>query len=108
MKGALASASMPIAYVIAGPLADRVFEPLMQVDGFLANSIGKIIGVGKGHGISLMFILFGFSLIMVTAAAYQYPRLRRVEDELPDAISDPIETAGRRVSDSPSPSLHSP
>ena len=81
---------MPLAYIIAGPLADRVFEPLMQVDGFLANSIGKIIGVGKGHGISLMFILLGFSLIMVIATAYQYPRLRRVEDELPDALDDPI------------------
>ncbi len=27
---------------------------------------------------------------MVTAAAYQYPHLRRIEDELPDAIGDLI------------------
>ena len=90
LNGAFAAASMPLAYVIAGPLADRVFEPLMQVDGFLASSIGKVIGVGEGRGISLMFILLGLSFIILTVAAYQYPRLRRVEDELPDALDDPI------------------
>ncbi|MBN3909521.1 MAG: MFS transporter [Nostoc sp. NMS1] len=82
----VADASFPLAYVIAGPLADKVFEPLMVANGPLAGSIGQIIGVGPGRGIGLMLILMGALTVLVAIAAYQYPRLRLVEDELPDVI----------------------
>lgn len=88
LNGAFVKASMPLAYLVAGPLADRVFEPLMAVNGPLADSVGRIIGVGAGRGISLMFVVIGFLLILLTIAGYQYRRLRRVEDELPDAVAD--------------------
>ncbi len=84
LRGAIVTAAFPLGYVIAGPLADYIFEPLMQTDGILASSIGKLIGTGEGRGISLMFILLGLGLVILTTAAYQYPRLRRVEDELED------------------------
>ena len=41
-----------------------------------------------GRGIGLMQLLGGALLLLVTAAAYLYPRMRLVEDELPDAIPD--------------------
>lgn len=82
----LAGASLPLAYLIAGPLADKVFEPLMGIDGLLAGSVGQFIGVGKGRGIALLFIVMGVLTMLATVAAYQHPRLRWVEDELPDAI----------------------
>ncbi|MBD2772940.1 MFS transporter [Iningainema tapete] len=77
---------IPLAYIFAGPLADRIFEPLMAANGFLAGSIGQIIGIGPGRGISLLFIVMEVLVILVTFVAYQYPRLRLVEDELPDVI----------------------
>ncbi|WP_445310353.1 MFS transporter [Microcoleus vaginatus] len=77
---------IPLAYVVAGPLAERIFEPLMAADGLLAGSIGQIIGVGPGRGIGLLFITMEILAIGVTVAVYRYPRLRFVEDELPDAI----------------------
>lgn len=82
----ITGASLPLAYVVAGPLADIVFEPLMSPDGLLAPSIGRIIGVGEGRGIGLMFILMGAFIMLATVAAYYYSPLRRVEEELPDAI----------------------
>lgn len=85
VNGALTTASMPLSYAVAGPLADGVFEPLMAVDGPLAGSVGQIIGTGPGRGISLMFIFIGVILVLLTVTAYQYPRLRLVEDELPDS-----------------------
>lgn len=88
LNGAIAGASLPVAYAIAGPLADKVFEPLMASNGALAGSIGQLIGVGPGRGIGLLFIVMGALTILVTVAAYQYPPLRVVEDELPDAIAD--------------------
>jgi MFS transporter, DHA3 family, macrolide efflux protein len=78
--------SFPLALIIAGPLIDRVFEPLMASNGFLAGSIGQIIGTGPGRGIGLMFIIMGAFTLLATIAAYQYPRLRLIEDEIPDAI----------------------
>jgi MFS transporter, DHA3 family, macrolide efflux protein len=82
----LGSSLQPFAYILVGPLADRVFEPLMAVNGALAGSVGQIIGVGAGRGIGLMFILMGAITIATTVAGYQYPRLRLLEDELADQI----------------------
>ncbi|MEG4026393.1 MFS transporter [Microcoleus sp. S13C4] len=77
---------IPAAYVVAGPLAERIFEPLMATDGLLAGSIGQLIGVGPGRGIGLLFITMEILAIGVTVAVYRYPRLRFMERELPDAI----------------------
>jgi len=82
----VAWASLPLAYLAAGPLADRVFEPLMAEGSPLAGNVGRVIGVGVGRGIGLLYILLGFLLLLATAAAYLYPRLREVERELPDVV----------------------
>lgn len=75
-----------IAYLLAGPLADRVFEPLLAVNGPLAESLGMIIGVGQGRGIALLLISMGLILVLATVLIYMHPRLRLVEVELPDAV----------------------
>jgi hypothetical protein len=85
--GGVTGISFPLAYLVAGPLADEVFEPLMSVNGLLAGSIGQIIGVGTGRGIALMFVLMGVMTIVITIFGYHYPPLRRVEQELPDVTA---------------------
>ena len=86
----IAFSSRPLAYLVAGPLSDRIFEPLMTVNGPLAGSIGQVIGTGPGRGIGLMFLVMGTLTMLATIIAYRYAPLRLVEDELPDAIIDPI------------------
>ena len=76
--------SRPLAYLFAGPLADRIFEPLMAVNGPLAGSIGKVIGTGPGRGIGLIFILMGSLIVLSAIIAYKYKPLRLVESKLPD------------------------
>lgn len=88
----LVQATAPIALVMAGPLADRVFTPMFADRGLLAASIGQFIGVGNGRGIAFMMILMGLTVIIGTAVAYLYPRLRRIEIEMPDVISDSKKT----------------
>jgi MFS family permease len=73
-----------MAYIISGPLTDRIFEPLMAEHGFLANSVGRIMGVGSGRGIGLFFVLIGILNIAITYICSRSPRIRRVEQELPD------------------------
>jgi DHA3 family macrolide efflux protein-like MFS transporter len=79
----------PLAYIIAGPLVDRVFKPLLLEGGALADSVGQLIGVGPGRGTGFMFIIVGAVSILVAGAGYLSPRVRNVEDELPDAIPSP-------------------
>ncbi|MBR8840318.1 MAG: MFS transporter [Stigonema ocellatum SAG 48.90 = DSM 106950] len=85
LNSAIYGSCLPLAYLVAGPLADRIFEPLMIVNGPLAGTIGKLIGTGSGRGIGLMFIVLGILTMLITIVAYQYAPLRLVEDELPDA-----------------------
>jgi MFS family permease len=76
-----------LSHLTVGPLADRVLEPMMKPDGLLADSVGKIIGVGAGRGTGLLFMLIGILNLVAVLVAYRMPRLRRVEKEIPDAIS---------------------
>jgi MFS transporter, DHA3 family, macrolide efflux protein len=84
IRGAIVLATPPLAYLAAGPLSDRVFEPLMAVNGLLAGSLGRIIGTGQGRGIGLLVICVGLSVVLAAVAGYLNPHLRKVEDQLPD------------------------
>ncbi len=87
-RSMIATAMTPLAYILAGPLADHIFEPLLASNGALAGSIGKIIGVGAGRGIGLIFLIIGLSVSLATLVGYLNPRIRFVEDELPDFVDE--------------------
>lgn len=87
VRSTISQSMMPLAFLLAGPLADKFFEPLMQNGGALANTfIGQIIGTGAGRGIGLMAIIAGLVGILVSMLVYANPRIRNLEDELPDAL----------------------
>jgi MFS transporter, DHA3 family, macrolide efflux protein len=87
IRSMAAWAPFPLAYLTAGPLVDKVFEPLLKPNGLLHDSVGKLIGVGPGRGIGLLLIVAGVIIVLATVIAFYCPHLRWVEDELPDAIS---------------------
>ncbi|MCC5615460.1 MFS transporter [Nostoc sp. CHAB 5836] len=97
IKGAIEAAALPLGYITIGPLAEKVFEPLMATDGSLAGSIGQIIGVGSGRGMELLLIIMGVLTILESSIAYLYPRLRFVEDELPN-VSNAVAIAADTAS----------
>jgi len=86
IRSMIAFSIQPIAYGVAGPLAEQVFEPLMAEGGGLAPIFGPAIGVGPGRGIGLMFAVAGALYVLSVSAVLIHPRIRRVELELPDAI----------------------
>jgi MFS family permease len=88
----VARAATPLAYLLAGPLADRVFNPLLTVDGPLASGIGQILGTGPGRGIGLIFLLMGAVKVAVVLLGRSNRHIRNVEDELPDAIPVPVDS----------------
>lgn len=82
----LAEAALPISYIAAGPLADA-FEPLLMPETALAQGfVGNVIGVGAGRGIGLLFVVVGIITMVVSLLCYAYPRLRLLEEEIPDAV----------------------
>ncbi|MCP4655451.1 MAG: MFS transporter [bacterium] len=81
-------ATLPVAILVAGPLADSVFEPWLAPDGALAGTVGTIIGTGPGRGIGLLYIILGLIMIAGVTIAFQNRTLRNLEKDLPDAVSD--------------------
>jgi len=87
VRGLIARSMMPIGYILSGLLADYIFEPLMKEGGALGGTIlGSLIGVGAGRGIGLMFVIAGLAGVTVSALVYLNPRIRKLEDEIPDAL----------------------
>jgi MFS family permease len=89
IRGMISRSIMPLAFLLAGPLADQIFEPWMLPGGWLAGSpIAGLIGSGPGRGIGLLFILCGSLLFIISLLVYTYPRIHRIEVELPDLLPD--------------------
>jgi hypothetical protein len=89
MRTMVAQSVLPLSFILAGPLADQVFGPLMVDGGALADTfVGQWLGVGPGRGIGLLLVLSCLFLWLESAVAYALPRIRRLEEEIPDAIAD--------------------
>jgi hypothetical protein len=89
VRSLISQSMMPLAFLIAGPLADRIFEPLLRDGGSLAYTVvGALLGTGPGRGIGLMFVLSGLMGVIVSGLAYLNPHIRDIEQELPDAVSN--------------------
>jgi len=84
----IAGVAFPLAGASAGPLADQVFKPLLLPGGALADSVGRVIGVGPGRGVAFMFMMFGALTLLSVGVIYAYRPVRNVETELPDALPD--------------------
>jgi DHA3 family macrolide efflux protein-like MFS transporter len=78
----------PLSYLAAGPLADRVFEPLLASGGRFAGSVGRLLGVGPGRGIGFQFVIMGCLVIAATLCSLAWPRLRSLEEEMADTLPD--------------------
>lgn len=69
-----------IAYGISGPLADFVFVPLLVEGGTLAESVGKVIGVGKGRGFGFLIIVSGVLLATTASLLYRKQSVKELEN----------------------------
>jgi MFS transporter, DHA3 family, macrolide efflux protein len=81
---AVAWSADPIAYLLTGPLAERVFIPLLQPGGGLAaTALGRWIGVGEGRGHGLFLLVLGLLGGALWLAGWLNPSLRGMDRELP-------------------------
>lgn len=84
----IAQITAPLAMLMAGPLADQVFEPGMMPGGALAESFGGLVGTGPGSGMALMFAISGVLMMLTGLITCAIPVIRNIETILPDY--DPV------------------
>jgi len=72
----------PLAFLISGPLADRVFEP--AVGGNWWSRVEPLVGARPGSGMGLMILISGVLMTAATAAVYLIPSITKMEESLPD------------------------
>ena len=78
-----------MAFAVAGFLADKIFNPLLEVDGLLVETAGFITGTGENRGIALMFIISGLMISMIALLIWQNEKIKRLEYvESPDSAID--------------------
>lgn len=75
----LTQAGTVLAYAVCGVLADRVFEPMLAESGFLAGSVGRLIGTGEGRGIGFLLILSGLGMTLAALTAGRNRKLRAIK-----------------------------
>jgi MFS family permease len=71
----IAWSTAPLAFLLGAGLADRVFGPLFAE---------------AGRGIGMVFLLAGTLTVLTVMVGAAVPHLRRLEEELPDAIPDEV------------------
>ncbi|MDB5901668.1 MAG: hypothetical protein JWM26_546 [Betaproteobacteria bacterium] len=86
--------SLLLAYIVAGPLADHVFEPLLVGGGRLSGSVGALIGSGIGRGIGLLFIVLGCSTILGACVAWLSSKLAELRGSHDGSLGGRIDVTG--------------
>lgn len=89
LQHSIAKAALPVAAVLAGPLVDRLLQPLVDSVPALAALCGAAPNDGahggaRGRGSALLALLLGAANVGCAAAAFAYPPYRAL-DETPPA-----------------------
>jgi hypothetical protein len=84
--GMVATFFFQLGFLVTGLAADRYFVDLMAPGSVMSRILTPLFGSGKGAGLSFMFLVLGVLQLLFVAAAALLPRVRRLDEELPDAV----------------------
>ena len=73
---------LPLAYFLTGYLTDTIFEP--AVGGSNWHYFAPLFGGNPGAGMGLFIFLSGVVATIATITIFAFPKLRRIEDHIPD------------------------
>ncbi len=81
---AITTISFPLGQLVAGWLADNVFEPAMQPGGSMVNTLGPLMGTGPGAGIGIVIVIGGILGVLIGLTGFLIKPIREIEALLPD------------------------
>lgn len=91
VRSAVAQAALPIGLLAVGPIADRLFVPLMTGDSQFGEVLQSIFGSGQAAAFGLFFALVGLSVVVISGVAWFVSPIRNLERHLPDVAGLPSE-----------------
>ncbi|GAA1510288.1 hypothetical protein GCM10009677_49060 [Sphaerisporangium rubeum] len=103
LRNMIASVPKLLAFALTGLAADYVFQPLAGRDRVHSPLLAAIIGDGPGRGFALLMMVMGLLLALSAVVAYLSPRLRHLEDELPDVTPEDVTPEGPPEAGEPEP-----
>lgn len=80
IRNAIQFSTIPFAILLGGFLADNVFEPFMQSEGFVSNALGILLGNTAGSGMAFMFMCTGVSGFIISCISYSKKEIRKLDD----------------------------
>ncbi|MGW2874636.1 hypothetical protein, partial [Kitasatospora sp. NPDC001225] len=104
----VAWSTLPVGFAVVAPFGPGLLQPLMDHDGALAGSVGRLIGTGDGRGIGLLYLLFGLAMAALALVCLAVPVLRHFDRDVPDAEPDDLvglQTIQDRTADAAAPIL---
>jgi len=78
----IATMGIPLSQLLAGPLADRMEEVMMNATGIPE----LLFGSGPGTGMAVIIFAVGVLGIIVGLAGYLFPNVRYIDDRMPDHV----------------------
>ena len=85
-KSTLQNFTIPIALLLGGLLADKVFDPFMLTDSPTQQILSGLFGTGKGAGIGLMFFIVGIAGILISFTRLRKPVYRELDRQGKETI----------------------
>lgn len=96
MRRMIAQIAGPLALLAAGPLADRVFEPMMASG---TSPLTFLVGSGRGAGMGLQMVIFGTLGALAGLAGFLFRATREAESLLPDHTQPEPESTTKSAPD---------
>ena len=85
----LTIAASSLAIFAGGLVVDQWFQPALEPGGRYAESIGTWLGVGKGRGVGLLFVVSGAVLGVLCLCTLLYRPMRRLDSLVRDEVEAP-------------------
>ena len=75
-----ARGTIPAGLLLGGVLADRVFEPFMQMVSPVQSVLSFLVGAGKGSGMAIIFLLTGIAGTWASLRRLWDPMCRELDE----------------------------
>ncbi len=89
LKNALYGVLLMFGDILAG-VGGGVFQPLVGQNHVRSDAVATVLGDGPGRGFALVMIVMGVVMALCVLLAYRYPKLRHLEDRLPDVTLEDL------------------
>ena len=80
VRNAVQYSTIPFGILLGGYLSDYVFEPFMRSNSDIVPLLGKIVGIGTGSGMALMFLCTGICGFVMSVLSLFCKEIQKLND----------------------------